>query len=40
MQAMPASAPLTDYCPSASSSLYASKHSPFALFTDIQGAIV
>ncbi len=32
--------PLTDYWPSASSPLYASKNSPFALFTDIQGVIV
>ncbi|MGE5290044.1 MAG: alkaline phosphatase family protein [Micromonosporaceae bacterium] len=36
MQAMPASDPLTDYWPSASNPLYASKHNPFALFTSIR----
>lgn len=36
MQAMPASDPLTDYWPSSSNPLYASKHNPFVLFTDIR----
>ena len=36
MQAMPANDPLTDFWPSSSSPLYASKHNPFALFTDIR----
>ena len=36
MQAMPAADPLTDYWPSSSNALYASKHNPFALFTDIR----
>lgn len=37
MEAMPASDPLTDFWPSASTPLYASKHNPFALFTGIRG---
>ena len=36
MEAMPASDPLTDYWPSSTDPLYASKHNPFALFTDIR----
>ena len=36
MEAMPAGAPLTDFWPSISNPLYASKHNPFALFTDIR----
>ena len=36
MQAMPASDPLADYWPSSGNPLYASKHNPFALFTDIR----
>ncbi|HWG60938.1 MAG TPA: alkaline phosphatase family protein [Streptosporangiaceae bacterium] len=36
MQALPAGDPLADYWPSASNPLYASKHDPFALFTDIR----
>ncbi|HEU5421052.1 MAG TPA: alkaline phosphatase family protein [Streptosporangiaceae bacterium] len=36
MEAMPADNPLTDYWPSGSDPLYASKHNPFALFTDIR----
>ena len=37
MEAMPASDPLTDFWPSSADPLYASKHNPFALFTDIRG---
>jgi hypothetical protein len=37
MQALPAGDPLADYWPSSSNPLYASKHDPFALFTDIRG---
>ena len=36
MEAMPASDPLTDFWPSSANPLYASKHNPFALFTDIR----
>jgi hypothetical protein len=36
MEAMPASDPLTDFWPSSTDPLYASKHNPFALFTDIR----
>jgi hypothetical protein len=36
MEALPASDPLTDFWPSAADPLYASKHNPFALFTDIR----
>ena len=36
MEAMPADDPLTDYWPSSTDPLYASKHNPFALFTDIR----
>ncbi len=36
MQALPAADPLADYWPSSSNPLYASKHDPFALFTDIR----
>ena len=36
MEAMPASDPLTDFWPSSAQPLYASKHNPFALFTDIR----
>src|SRR5712691_642421 len=36
MEALPASDPLTDFWPSAADPLYASKHDPFALFTDIR----
>jgi hypothetical protein len=36
MEALPAADPLTDYWPSASTPLYASKHNPFALFQDIR----
>ncbi|HEY5362448.1 MAG TPA: alkaline phosphatase family protein [Streptosporangiaceae bacterium] len=36
MEALPASDPLTDFWPSAAGPLYASKHNPFALFTDIR----
>ena len=36
MEAMPASDPLTDFWPSSADPLYASKHNPFALFTDIR----
>jgi phosphatidylinositol-3-phosphatase len=36
MEALPASDPLTDFWPSSSTPLYASKHNPFALFTDIR----
>jgi phosphatidylinositol-3-phosphatase len=36
MEAMPASDPLTDFSPSSADPLYASKHNPFALFTDIR----
>jgi hypothetical protein len=36
MEALPASDPLTDFWPSSTDPLYASKHNPFALFTDIR----
>jgi phosphatidylinositol-3-phosphatase len=36
MEAMPAADPLTDFWPSSADPLYASKHNPFALFTDIR----
>jgi phosphatidylinositol-3-phosphatase len=36
MEALPAGDPLADFWPSASQPLYASKHNPFALFTDIR----
>lgn len=36
MEAMPAGDPLTDYWPSSSNALYASKHNPFVLFSDIR----
>jgi phosphatidylinositol-3-phosphatase len=36
MQAMPADNPLADYWPSSGNPLYASKHNPFALFSDIR----
>ena len=36
MEDMPASDPLTDYWTSSTDPLYASKHNPFALFTDIR----
>lgn len=36
MQAMPANDPLTDFWPSSSNPLYASKHNPFALFSDVR----
>jgi hypothetical protein len=36
MEAMPASDPLTDFWPSRTDPLYASKHNPFALFTDLR----
>lgn len=36
MQALPAGDPLADFWPSGSNPLYASKHDPFALFTDIR----
>jgi phosphatidylinositol-3-phosphatase len=36
MEAMPANDPLTDFWPSSADPLYASKHNPFALFTDIR----
>jgi phosphatidylinositol-3-phosphatase len=36
MEAMPADDPLTDFWPSSANPLYASKHNPFALFTDIR----
>jgi hypothetical protein len=36
MEALPAANPLTDFWPSAADPLYASKHDPFALFTDIR----
>ena len=36
MEALPASDPLTDFWPSSANPLYASKHNPFALFTDIR----
>ena len=36
MEALPASDPLTDFWPSSSQPLYASKHNPFVLFTDIR----
>jgi len=35
-EALPASDPLTDFWPSSSQPLYASKHNPFVLFTDIR----
>jgi phosphatidylinositol-3-phosphatase len=37
MEALPASDPLTDFWPSSTDPLYASKHNPFALYTDIRG---
>ena len=37
MEALPPTDPLTDFWPSAADPLYASKHNPFALFTDIRG---
>ena len=37
MEALPASDPLADFWPSSTDPLYASKHDPFALFTDIRG---
>ena len=37
MEAMPADQPLTDFWPSSAQPLYASKHNPFALYTDIRG---
>jgi phosphatidylinositol-3-phosphatase len=36
LEALPASDPLTDFWPSSADPLYASKHNPFALFTDIR----
>jgi|CZKT01.1.fsa_nt_gi hypothetical protein len=39
MQALPGSDPLADYWPSSSNPLYASKHDPFALFTDMHGGV-
>ncbi len=36
MQALPAGDPLADYWPSAGNPLYASKHNPFVLFSDIR----
>jgi phosphatidylinositol-3-phosphatase len=36
MQALPAGDPLADFWPSASNPLYASKHNPFVLFSDIR----
>ena len=36
MEALPATDPLTDFWPSSTDPLYASKHDPFALFTDIR----
>jgi phosphatidylinositol-3-phosphatase len=36
MEALPANDPLTDFWPSATDPLYASKHNPFALFTGIR----
>ena len=36
MEALPADNTLTDFWPSSSTPLYASKHNPFALFTDIR----
>jgi phosphatidylinositol-3-phosphatase len=36
MEALPADDPLTDFWPSSADPLYASKHNPFALFTDIR----
>jgi hypothetical protein len=36
MEALPADDPLTDFWPSSTDPLYASKHDPFALFTDIR----
>jgi phosphatidylinositol-3-phosphatase len=36
MEALPAADPLTDFWPSSTDPLYASKHDPFALFTDIR----
>ena len=36
LQAMPASDPLTDYWPSSSNPLYASKHNPFVLFNSVR----
>ena len=37
MEALPADDPLTDFWPSSADPLYASKHNPFPLFTDIRG---
>jgi len=36
MEAMPAGGQLADFWPSSSAPLYASKHNPFPLFTDIR----
>ena len=36
MEALPAADPLTDFWPSAADPLYASKHNPFAVFSDIR----
>ncbi len=36
MEALPADNPLTDFWPASTTPLYASKHNPFALFTDIR----
>jgi hypothetical protein len=36
MEALPASDPLTDFWPTSADPLYASKHNPFPLFTDIR----
>ena len=36
MEAMPANDKLTDYWPSSGNALYASKHNPFVLFTDVR----
>lgn len=36
MEAMPANDKLTDFWPSSSNPLYASKHNPFVLFTDVR----
>jgi hypothetical protein len=36
VEALPASDPLTDFWPSSADPLYASKHDPFALFTNIR----
>ena len=37
MEALPAADPLTDFWPSSAQPLYASKHNPFTLFTDVRG---